>query len=52
MNIKSFAVRKGHYRLLITVDDTTKRKHMEQMVRDELNKWDGDSSPSSVSQVQ
>ncbi|XP_045137075.1 polycystin-2-like isoform X3 [Portunus trituberculatus] len=28
------------------MDDTTKRKHMEQMVRDELDKWDGESSPS------
>lgn len=28
------------------MDDTTKRKHMEQMVRDELEKWDGDASPS------
>ncbi|KAG0723242.1 Polycystin-2 [Chionoecetes opilio] len=31
------------------LDDTTKRKHMEELVRDELEKWDGDSTPSTVS---
>ncbi|XP_069958832.1 polycystin-2 isoform X1 [Cherax quadricarinatus] len=29
------------------MDEATKRKHMEKLVRDELEKWDGDGSPGS-----